>query len=116
MLDAALDRARRTFDRSIIENPDGSVSDQLAYPPVAFREIIANALIRRDRDDWSQAFAVEVRLRRDRLVVTRPGGLYGALGPGPRTVAELEATLGLSGPDIRQALFRFRESTGARRV
>jgi ATP-dependent DNA helicase RecG len=44
---------------------------------VAFREIIANALIHRDLDHWSQAFAIEVRLRRDRLVVGNPGGLYG---------------------------------------
>ncbi|MFF5075918.1 ATP-binding protein [Actinoplanes sp. NPDC000266] len=77
MLDAALDWARRTFDTKIVENPDGSVSDQPAYPLLAFREVIANALIHRDLDDWSQAFAVEVRLRRDRLVVTNPGGLYG---------------------------------------
>lgn len=77
MLDAALDWARRTFDTSIVENSDGRVSDQPAYPFLAFREIIANALIHRDLDDWAQAFAVEVRLRRDRLVVTNPGGLYG---------------------------------------
>jgi ATP-dependent DNA helicase RecG len=77
MLDAALGWARRTFDTTIVENSDGSVTDQPAYPLLAFREIIANALIHRDLDDWSQAFAVEVRLRRDRLVVTNPGGLYG---------------------------------------
>jgi ATP-dependent DNA helicase RecG len=77
MLDAALDWARRTFDTTIVENSDGSVTDQPAYPLLAFREIIANTLIHRDLDDWSQAFAVEVRLRRDRLVVTNPGGLYG---------------------------------------
>jgi ATP-dependent DNA helicase RecG len=77
MLDIALDWARRTFDTSIVENPDGSVSDQPVYPLIAFREIIANALIHRDLDDWAQAFAIEVRLRRNRLVVTNPGGLYG---------------------------------------
>ena len=77
MLDAALDWARRTFDTKIVERADGSVADEPAYPMLAFREIIANALIHRDLDDWSQAFAVEVRLRRDRLVVTNPGGLYG---------------------------------------
>jgi ATP-dependent DNA helicase RecG len=77
MLDAALDWARRTFDTAIVANPDGSVTDRPAYPLVAFREVIANALIHRDLDHWSQAFAIEVRLRRDRLVVTNPGGLYG---------------------------------------
>jgi len=77
MLDAALDWARRTFDTTIVSDPAGSVTDRPAYPLVAFREIIANALIHRDLDHWSQAFAVEVRLRRDRLVVSNPGGLYG---------------------------------------
>lgn len=43
----------------------------------AFRELIANALLHRDLDSWSAGMAIEVRLRRDRLVVTNPGGLYG---------------------------------------
>lgn len=77
MLDAALAWGRRTFDTSIVSSPDGNVADRPAYPLVAFREIIANALIHRDLDHWADAFAVEVRLRRDRLVVTNPGGLFG---------------------------------------
>jgi len=88
MLDTALNWARRTFDTNIVANPDGSVADQPAYPLVAFREIIANALIHRDLDDWSQAFAIEVRLRRDRLVVTNPGGrVIEALASGIPTIA-----------------------------
>jgi ATP-dependent DNA helicase RecG len=39
--------------------------------------MIANALVHRDLDHWSDGLAVEVRLRRDRLVVANPGGLYG---------------------------------------
>ncbi len=31
----------------------------------------------RDLDNWSEGLSVEVRLRRDRLVVSNPGGLYG---------------------------------------
>lgn len=77
MLDTAMDWARRAFDTTIITTADGIVVDQLAYPLVAFREIIANALIHRDLDPWSQPFAIEVRLRRDRLIVANPGGLYG---------------------------------------
>lgn len=77
MLDTVLDWARRTFDTTIVAKADGTVTDQLAYPLVAFREIIANALVHRDLDYWAQPFAVEVRLRRDRLVVSNPGGLYG---------------------------------------
>jgi ATP-dependent DNA helicase RecG len=77
MLDAALLCARRTFDTSIVSEPDGTVHDRSAYPLVAFRELIANALVHRDLDHWSSGLAVEVRLRRDRLVVSNPGGLYG---------------------------------------
>ncbi|WP_431910794.1 ATP-binding protein [Nonomuraea jabiensis] len=77
MLEEALRWARRTFDTSVVSAPDGTVRDQPAYPYIAFREIIANALIHRDLDHWSAGMAVEVRLRRDRLIVSNPGGLYG---------------------------------------
>lgn len=91
MLDRALDWARRTFDTLIVSSPDGGVRDAYAYPLVAFRELIANALIHRDLDDWSAGLAVEVRLRRDRLVIANPGGLYGItadrLGLDPVTSA-----------------------------
>ncbi|MEU0567510.1 ATP-binding protein [Nonomuraea sp. NPDC005983] len=77
MLDEALAWARRNFDATIVSDPDGSVHDVPAYPYIAFRELIANALVHRDLDHWSMGMAVEVRLRRDRLVVSNPGGLYG---------------------------------------
>jgi ATP-dependent DNA helicase RecG len=77
MLDRAMEWARRTFDTAIVTAPDGSVHDRSAYPLVAFRELIVNTLIHRDLDDWSAGLAIEVRLRRDRLVITNPGGLYG---------------------------------------
>jgi ATP-dependent DNA helicase RecG len=91
MLDRAMEWARRTFDTAIVTAPDGSVHDRYAYPLVAFRELIANALIHRDLDDWSAGLAIEVRLRRDRLVIANPGGLYGItvdrLGLDPVTSA-----------------------------
>ncbi|MFJ4658298.1 ATP-binding protein [Nocardia sp. NPDC088792] len=77
MLDAALEWAEQTFDTAIVTRPDGTVVDVQSYPLVAFRELIANALLHRDLDCWSRGMAVEVRLRKDRLVVTNPGGLYG---------------------------------------
>ncbi|WP_268762133.1 hypothetical protein, partial [Frankia casuarinae] len=43
---------------------DGSVRDRPIYPLVAFRELVANALIHRDLDHWSAGLAVEVRLLR----------------------------------------------------
>jgi ATP-dependent DNA helicase RecG len=91
MLDRAMEWARRTFDTAIVTAPDGSVHDRYAYPLVAFRELIANALIHRDLDGWSTGLAIEVRLRRDRLVIANPGGLYGItvdrLGRDPVTSA-----------------------------
>ncbi|MEU7990183.1 ATP-binding protein [Streptosporangium canum] len=77
MLDEALAWARRTFDVSIVSQPDGTVHDKHTYPLVAFRELVANTLVHRDLDHWSAGLAVEVRHRRDRLVITNPGGLYG---------------------------------------
>jgi ATP-dependent DNA helicase RecG len=77
MLQQAMQWARRNFDTVIVSAPDGSVRDQSAYPLTAFRELIANALIHRDLDHWSAGRAIEVRFRRDRLVINSPGGLYG---------------------------------------
>lgn len=77
MLESAMTWARRNFDTTIVSESNGTVHDQPAYPLTAFRELIANALVHRDLDHWSAGRAVEVRLRRDRLVISNPGGLYG---------------------------------------
>lgn len=77
MLEQAMRWARRNFDTTIVSEPDGTVRDRPAFPFTAFRELVANALVHRDMDNWSAGRAVEVRLRRDRLVITNPGGLYG---------------------------------------
>ncbi|MQY26690.1 ATP-binding protein [Nocardia aurantia] len=77
MLDGALEWAEQNFGNLLLSRPDGTVVDVPAYPLIAFRELIANALLHRDLDEWSMGMAVEVRLRRDRLIVTNPGGLYG---------------------------------------
>jgi len=77
MLDEALTWARRSFATRIVAATDGTVSDIPAYPIEAFRELVSNALVHRDLDDWSQGLAVEIRLRADRLVIQSPGGLYG---------------------------------------
>jgi ATP-dependent DNA helicase RecG len=77
MLESAMTWARRNFDTAIVSESDGTVRDQPSYPLTAFRELIANALVHRDLDHWSAGRAVEVRLKRDRLVISNPGGLYG---------------------------------------
>lgn len=76
ILDAAREGAIRSFQTSVV-NRDGGAADQFSYPIDAFRELIANALVHRDLDAWSEGMAIEVRLLDDRLVVSNPGGLYG---------------------------------------
>lgn len=77
LLDQAMEWARTNFATDIVAGADGSVVDQTAYPLIAFRELVANALIHRDLSPWSTGMATEVRLRPDRLIVSNPGGLYG---------------------------------------
>lgn len=77
MLENALSWARGVFTRSVVQGPDGAGRDAWQYPLDAVRELVANALVHRDLDTWSEGMAVEVRLRPDRFVVTNPGGLYG---------------------------------------
>ncbi|MFJ3926708.1 tetratricopeptide repeat protein [Streptomyces sp. NPDC090022] len=60
-----------------------------AYPMIAVREIIANAVVHRDyaRDDA----CVHVRLFEDRLEISSPGGWYGrAVGVRPLDLGALE--------------------------
>lgn len=77
ILDDVLDWAAQVFETRVETTPDGRVYDVAEYPLAAVREIIANSLVHRDLDAWSEGLAVELRYRRDRLVVTNPGGLYG---------------------------------------
>ncbi|MBK5222625.1 MAG: transcriptional regulator [Acidimicrobiia bacterium] len=78
ILDAALDWALRTFDTYVAADSEtGQVRDVTEYPLAAIRELLSNALIHRDLDQWSQGQAIEVRLLPDRFVIANPGGLYG---------------------------------------
>ena len=77
MLEGALTWARTVLRRSVVDFPDGRVRDAWEYPLEAIRELVANALVHRDLDSWSEGLAVEVRLLPDRFVITNPGGLYG---------------------------------------
>ena len=51
--------------------------DESEIPMRAVREIVANALVHRNLDAITDSKRVEVRLLRDRLVITSPGGLWG---------------------------------------
>lgn len=78
MLDGVLRWARETMDQVVVSDQEtGVVRDSYTYPSEAIRELVSNALIHRDLDQWSQSHAVELRLLGDRLVISNPGGLYG---------------------------------------
>ncbi len=77
ILDQALEWATQNFSRDVVTGDDGRARDVYEYPLVAFRELVANALVHRSFDEWAVGYTAEVKLTEDRLVVTSPGGLYG---------------------------------------
>ena len=78
MLDAAIAWTRQHTRRRVMENPlTGRVVDSYDLPPVAVREVLANALVHRDLGEWALSRAVELRVTDERMTVTNPGGLLG---------------------------------------
>lgn len=77
MLSTAMNWLRQNLRTSVVAGREGIVSDAREYPLDALRELVANALVHRDLDDWSHATPIELRIREDRLTLTNPGGLYG---------------------------------------
>jgi len=56
--------------------------DRWEYPEEAIRELIANAVIHRDHHPLARGTPVGVRRYPDRIAVSSPGGLHGAVLPG----------------------------------
>jgi len=78
MLSAALDWLRSNLAITAVANDDkGSLTSRYEFPLEALRELIANALVHRDLEAWSEGMAVELRLDADAFVLSNPGGLYG---------------------------------------
>lgn len=77
MLDEALAWVRQRGRERIVNAPDGRVQSEFDYPTIAVRELLSNALVHRDLAPWAASRAIELRLRRDRFVLTNPGGLFG---------------------------------------
>jgi ATP-dependent DNA helicase RecG len=78
MLDDAINWVRGHSRRRVRENAlTGKVGDSYDLPPIAVRELLANALVHRDLADWSWSRTIELRVTDERLVLTNPGGLFG---------------------------------------
>jgi len=77
LLEQSIEWVRRNTRTAVVFDRDGNGRDQPEIPTVAVRELVANALVHRDLSSSSQSKRVEIRLLRDRLVITSPGGLWG---------------------------------------
>ena len=77
LLDSAMRWVEENAPRHNRYLDDGNMVEEPLFPPVAVREIIANALVHRDLSPNSEGQWVEVRIAVDRLIVVNPGGLRG---------------------------------------
>ncbi|MCL2780123.1 MAG: hypothetical protein FWD74_01280 [Actinomycetia bacterium] len=70
MTKAPVDGQLRLLDSATLAGP---------IPSVMVREVVTNALTRRDLSDLSRGTSVQVNVFLDRLEVLSPGGLHGAV-------------------------------------
>lgn len=88
LLEQARGWVLRNQANTVVYRPDGGAVTLDAIPPLAIREIVANALVHRDLSGLSAGMSVDLRIRAGRLVIASPGGLYGLsqgqLGTGAR--------------------------------
>lgn len=77
MLASTVDWAAQNVDYATVSGPDGHLRDVPVFPLPVIRELVGNALVHRDLAPWSEGIAIHLRIYRDRLVITNPGGLYG---------------------------------------
>ena len=78
MVDDTLAAVRRNMKRRSIVVGLGR-QDRWEYPEEAVREVVANALMRRDYHPLTHGTQVRVALYPDRLEVASPGGLFGPI-------------------------------------
>ena len=77
MLTDAVAWVSRAMRTSIRFGDDGHGRNVHEYPLVAVRELIANALVHRDLSEPALSKGIEIRLLRDRMIISNPGGLWG---------------------------------------
>ncbi|MDR1118338.1 MAG: ArsR family transcriptional regulator [Bifidobacteriaceae bacterium] len=78
MVDAAWIALARNITRGAAVEGMGR-RDVWEYPPRAVRELVSNALMHRDYHPLAQGSQVRMELYPDRLTITSPGGLFGAV-------------------------------------
>lgn len=77
LLQRAQEWVRRNIAVDMGYDSRGQGLDIPELPLRAVREVIANALVHRNLDAITDSKSVDIRLLRDRLVVSSPGGLWG---------------------------------------
>jgi ATP-dependent DNA helicase RecG len=77
ILSATLEWLRSNLANTAVANKSGALVSQQEFPLEALRELVANALVHRDLEAWSEGMAIELRLETGKLVLSNPGGLYG---------------------------------------
>jgi ATP-dependent DNA helicase RecG len=99
MLEATMEWLAANTGTTIQASPGGHLRDVPDYPPLALRELVANALVHRDLSAWAEGQAIEIRLTSTGLVIANPGGLYGItadrLGREHVTSARNQALVGI---------------------
>jgi ATP-dependent DNA helicase RecG len=78
MLEEAVAWVYTMTPRAIVaDRATGTVTNQPAYPLVAIRALVANALIHRDLGPWALNQPITLRITPTELTIVNPGGLFG---------------------------------------
>ena len=77
LLEDTMNWVRRTAHTVMGYDTQGHGVDRDEFPLRAVRELVANALVHRNRDPITDSKRVEIRLIDGRLVIASPGGLWG---------------------------------------
>lgn len=77
MLDQTMSWLVRNLRTSVVDDGKGGLRNQPEIPLIVLRELVANALVHRALDtETAYSKDVVIRLLRDRIVITNPGGLW----------------------------------------
>jgi ATP-dependent DNA helicase RecG len=98
MIDGCVSWVARVTPTAIVSDAaTGAVRDLPTFPPIAVRELVANALIHRDLSPASVNQPITLRVTRGQgLLLANPGGLYAisveGLGKGPSSLRNARLT------------------------